>query len=204
MWINSVDKAKQVFLLWKEGLHNALKGYSKNPVMSICVCGRSLLMCECCGKEKPRDYKQEMLRKLLNESIGKEGALIPVLQEAQEIYGYLSEELMTEIGLALNIHLSKVYGVATFYAQFHFASRGRNIIKVCMGTACHVRGGDKILEKTEEVLKIKNGETTPDLKFTIDAVACIGACGLAPVMTINGDTYGRLTPDSVAKLLEQY
>jgi NADH-quinone oxidoreductase subunit E len=162
-------------------------------------------MCQCCsGQASNYDPKKEKLETVLANYSGKKGALIPVLQEAQDIYGYLPEEVMTEIGKSLNIPVSKVYGVATFYAQFHLKPRGRNIIRVCLGTACHVKGGAKILEKIEEVLGIKDGETTDDLKFTIESVACIGACGLAPVMMINDDTHGRLTPDLVPKVLSQY
>ncbi|MEW6623669.1 MAG: NADH-quinone oxidoreductase subunit NuoE [Bacillota bacterium] len=161
-------------------------------------------MCQCCAQEAMADPKKEKLDEVLAKYKGQKGAMIPVLQEAQEIYGYLPEEVMVEIGKSLEIPVSKVYGVATFYAQFHLKPRGRNIVRVCLGTACHVRGGAKILEKIEEALKIKDGETTEDLKFTIESVACIGACGLAPVIMVNDNTHGRLTPDVVSKILAQY
>lgn len=161
-------------------------------------------MSQCCCAEKTIDPKKEQLEEVLRKYQGKQGALIPVLQEAQEIYGYLPEEVMDAIGAGLKIPVSKIYGVATFYAQFHLKPRGRNIIRICLGTACHVKGGAKILEELEEVLQIKDGETTEDLKFTLESVACIGACGLAPVITINDDTHGRLAPESISKILEQY
>lgn len=133
-----------------------------------------------------------------------DGSLIQVLQKAQEIVGYLPKEVMKQIAIGLNISESKVYGVATFYSQFHLQPRGQFIIRVCMGTACHVRGGATILEKIEKELQIKAGETTPDLMFTIETVACIGACGLAPVITINDKTYGKLEPKQIKEILQQF
>ncbi len=162
-------------------------------------------MCECCCSHEPaNDPKKEQLAGVFEKYAGKKGALIPVLQEAQEVYGYLPEEVMYDIARNLGLPASKVYGVATFYAQFHMEPRGRNIIRICLGTACHVRGGAKIMEKLEDILKIKDGETTPDLQFTLESVACIGACGLAPVLMVNDNTHGRLTPDIVTKVVEQY
>jgi len=144
------------------------------------------------------------LSAVIDEYRGKRGALIPVLQKAQDLYGFLPKEVMRHVADGLDIPLSQVYGVATFYAQFHLKPRGRNIIRVCLGTACHVRGANKILEKVQDHLKIKSGETTEDLRFTIEPVACIGACGLAPVMMVNDDTHGRLTPDKIPILLDKY
>jgi NADH-quinone oxidoreductase subunit E len=141
---------------------------------------------------------------LIDEYRGKRGALIPVLQKAQDLYGYLPKEVMRHVADGLDLPLSQVYGVATFYAQFHLKPRGRNIIRVCLGTACHVRGAAKILSRIEKELTIKSGETTQDLRYTIEPVACIGACGLAPVMMINDDTHGRLTPDKIPALLGKY
>lgn len=165
--------------------------------------GKNMCQC-CCSSQTVVDPKSQQLEEVLKKYSGKKGALIPVLQEAQDIYGYLPEEVMVEIGEKLNIPVSKVYGVATFYAQFHLKPRGKNIIRICLGTACHVRGGAKILEKLEEILQIKDGETTQDLQFTLESVACIGACGLAPVIMVNDDTHGRLTPDAVSKVIKQY
>ncbi|ADO77757.1 NADH-quinone oxidoreductase subunit NuoE [Halanaerobium praevalens] len=134
----------------------------------------------------------------------KERYLIPVLQEAQEEYGYLPEEVLKEIAIGLNLSLSQVYGVVTFYSQFHQEPRGNNIIRVCMGTACHVRGGEEILNAIKDELKIEAGQTTEDLEFTLESVACIGACGLAPVIMINDDTHGRLTPESIPEIISKY
>ncbi len=165
--------------------------------------GKDMCQC-CCSTETVVDPKKEQLEEVLQKYSGKKGALIPVMQEAQEIYGYLPEEVMIEIGRGLKIPVSKIFGVATFYSQFHLKPRGKNIIRVCLGTACHVKGGAKIMEKIEDTLKIGDGETTEDLRFTLESVACIGACGLAPVIMINDDTHARLTPDLVSKVLEQY
>ena len=146
----------------------------------------------------------EPLEEILLRYEKKERYLIPVLQEAQEEYGYLPVEVMKEIALGLNLSLSQVYGVVTFYSQFHQQPRGNNIIRVCMGTACHVRGGDAILKAIRDELGIDAGETTDDLEFTLESVACIGACGLAPVIMINEDTHGRLTPEKVPEILANY
>ena len=154
-------------------------------------------------EEKLQEFLQP-LKEILSRYDKKERYLIPVLQEAQDEYGYLPEEVLTEIALGLNLSLSQVYGVVTFYSQFHQEPRGSNIIRVCMGTACHVRGGEAILNAIKDELGIDAGETTDDLEFTLESVACIGACGLAPVIMINDDTHGRLTPDKIPGILEQY
>ncbi len=132
------------------------------------------------------------------------GALIPVLHEAQEIYGYLPIEVQTMIAEGLNIPLSKVYGVVTFYAQFSLYPKGKYNIAVCLGTACYVKGSGDIIEKFKQRLGIDVGECTPDGKFSIEATRCIGACGLAPVLTVNEDVYGRLTVDDVDDILAKY
>jgi|SRR5690554_1614598 len=148
--------------------------------------------------------RRKALDAVLAEYRGKRGALIPVLQRAQDLYGFLPKDVLRHVADGLKIPLSQVYGVATFYAQFHLQPRGRNIIRVCQGTACHVRGGQGILDKVQEELKIKPGETTEDLRFTLEPVACVGACGLAPVLMINDDTHGRVTLDQVPELLKEY
>lgn len=135
---------------------------------------------------------------------GEEGALIPVLQEAQGIYGYLSKELLATIAKRLNIPLSRVFGVVTFYAQFYTTPRGRYTVRVCRGTACHVRGGKNVLKAVQQALGIGEGETTPDFKFTFETVACLGACALSPVLLVNKNYYGKLTPAKVQKVLKQY
>jgi NADH-quinone oxidoreductase subunit E/NADP-reducing hydrogenase subunit HndA len=154
-------------------------------------------------KEKLDEFLKP-LTEILSRYEKKERYLIPVLQEAQEEYGYLPVEVMKEISLGLNLSLSQVYGVVTFYSQFHQEPRGNNIIRVCMGTACHVRGGDAILDAIRDELGIDAGETTDDLEFTLESVACIGACGLAPVIMINDDTHGRLTPEKIPEIMAKY
>ena len=135
---------------------------------------------------------------------GERGALIPVLHEAQGIYGYLPAEVQTVIAEGLNIPLSEVYGVATFYSQFTLLPKGKHQISVCLGTACYVKGSDKVLEAIERELHISCGECTPDRKFSIDSCRCVGACGLAPVMIVDGEVYGRLTPADVKGILDKY
>jgi len=135
---------------------------------------------------------------------GEEGALIPVLQEAQGIYGYLSQEVLATIAKRLHIPLSRVFGVITFYAQFYTTPRGRYTVRVCRGTACHVRGGKNVLKAVQQALGIGEGETTPDFKFTFETVACLGACALSPVLLVNKNYYGKLTPAKVEKVLKQY
>lgn len=142
--------------------------------------------------------------KLLQPFLGKKEMVIPVLQAVQEEFGYLPRAAMERVAWRMHIPLSRIFGVATFYAQFKDSPQGEFIIRVCKGTACHIQGGTKIAERIEEVLGIEVGETTPDLKFTFEEVACIGACALAPVMMINDNPHGRLTPDKVKEILESY
>jgi len=132
------------------------------------------------------------------------GALMPVLQKAQDIYGYLPIEVQTIISDELDIPLEKVYGVSTFYAQFALNPKGDNQISVCLGTACYVKGSQAIYDKVSEILGIDEGECTPDRKFSLESCRCVGACGLAPVMIINDDVYGRMTPDQVPGILDKY
>lgn len=155
----------------------------------------------CCEKKDPN---QEAVDAVLAKYKGTKGALIPVLQQCQDIYGYMPKECMAHISKELKIPLSEIFGVVTFYAQFHLNPRGRNIIRCCLGTACHVRGGAKIFERVQKVTGVKDGETTEDLRYTLESVACIGACGLAPVIMVNDDTHGRLTPDKIPDILAQY
>lgn len=132
------------------------------------------------------------------------GALMPVLQEAQEVFGFLPLEILQIISRQLNIPMSEIYGVATFYSQFTFIPKGENVISVCLGTACYVKGAQAILEEIERVLEIKSGSTTPDLKFSINSTRCVGECSLAPVITINEDIYAKVTKDKVKELIEKY
>jgi len=149
------------------------------------------------------EQKAELL-KVIEERKDDKGALMPVLQKAQEIYGYLPIEVQTIISDAMCVPLEKVYGVATFYSQFSLFPKGKYKISVCLGTACYVKGSGDIYNKLEEVLGIKGGECTPDGKFSLEACRCIGACGLAPVLTVNEDVYGRLTADDVKDIIAKY
>jgi NADH-quinone oxidoreductase subunit E/NADP-reducing hydrogenase subunit HndA len=135
---------------------------------------------------------------------GQPGATMPVLQEAQEIFGYLPEEVQLKIADGLGLSLSEVYGVVSFYAQFSLNPKGKTQVAVCMGTACYVKGAGAILERIEKILGCKAGAVTEDGAFSIDATRCIGACGLAPVLTINGDVYGRLALEDVDDILKNY
>jgi NADH-quinone oxidoreductase subunit E len=135
---------------------------------------------------------------------GKKGVTIPVLQQVQEHYGFLSKEMIDRIGENLNISPHQLYGVLTFYAQFYTTPRGKYVIRVCRGTACHVKGSGRISEVVNEEFGIGNGETTPDLKFTLEEVSCIGACGMAPVIMINDKTYGNLTPENARAIFREY
>jgi NADH-quinone oxidoreductase subunit E len=158
-----------------------------------------------CACEKVDLTKEDAaLAQLLDQYRDYKGGLIPVLQEAQNIYGYLPKEALQKISKELKIPFSKVFGVVTFYAQFHLKPRGRYIARICLGTACHVRGGAKIFEAAKEHLGVEAGGTTDDLRFTLETVACIGACGLSPCMMINDDTHGRLTPEAVGEILDRY
>jgi len=158
--------------------------------------------CQCGSQEI--DPKAQQLSEVLAEYSGQKGSLIPVLQKAQGIYGYLPKEVLKQVAVSLKMPFSQVYGVATFYAQFRLRPRGRNVIRVCLGTACHVRGGEMILETIENELKIGDGETTDDLRFTLESVACMGACALGPVIRVNDDTHGRLTPSRLSGIFAQY
>ncbi len=158
----------------------------------------------CQGCKGAGEFDFAPLHLLLSNYIGTKGALIPVLQKAQNIYGYLPRPVLEEIANHLDIPVGEIFGVVTFYSQFHLKPRGKNIIRVCQGTACHVRGAKSILDTIATNLHIKPGETTDDLKFTLETVACIGACGLAPVIMINDQTHGRLTPKEIPAILDSY
>lgn len=144
------------------------------------------------------------LKKVIAQHKGQPGATMPVLQAAQEIFGYLPEEVQILVAEGLDIPLSEVYGVASFYAQFTMNPKGRHQISLCLGTACYVKGAGDVLAAIEKHLDIRAGGITPDGRFSLDACRCIGACGLAPVMMIGSDVYGRLTPDQVGDILAKY
>lgn len=150
---------------------------------------------------------KEQMDKLLaciDEHRGEPGALMPVLHGAQSIYGYLPFEVQSVIAEKLNVPLAEVYGVATFYSQFTLSPKGKHKVSVCLGTACYVKGSDKIMEAVEHELRVRCGECTPDKQFSIESCRCVGACGLAPVMIVDGEVYGRLKPDDVKGILEKY
>ncbi|MBR6241933.1 MAG: NAD(P)H-dependent oxidoreductase subunit E [Ruminococcus sp.] len=148
--------------------------------------------------------QEAQLLKVIEEKKGDKGALMPILQKAQEIYGYLPIEVQKIISDKTGTPLEKIYGVVTFYAQFSLYPKGEYTISVCLGTACYVKGSGDIYDKLQEKLGISGGECTPDGKFSLDACRCIGACGLAPVMSINGEVHGRLTPSMIDGILARY
>ncbi len=148
--------------------------------------------------------QEAALMNIIDELSNDKGALMPILQKAQEIYGYLPIEVQTMISNKLNIPLEKIYGVVTFYSQFSLFPKGKYKISVCLGTACYVKGSGDIFAKLQEKLGIDSGECTPDGKYSLEACRCIGACGLAPVLTVNEDVYGRLGVDDIDGILAKY
>lgn len=148
--------------------------------------------------------QERELRSVIESYKGVQGALMPILQKAQGIYGYLPVEVQQIIAESLNIPLEQVYGVATFYAQFTLNPKGKYQISVCLGTACYVRGSGDIMDRLTQKLGIEEGGITPDGKFSIEACRCLGACGLAPVMTVNGEVFGRLVPADVDKIIDRF
>lgn len=154
------------------------------------------------------DVNKAELYQKLNEVIAQHkdqpGALMPVLQGAQAIFGYVPQDVQQIIADGLNVSLSEVYGVATFYSQFSLEPKGKHIIGVCMGTACYVKGSQKVLDKLAEELDVAVGKSTPDMLFTLNATRCLGACGLAPVMMIGEEVYGRLVPEDIPGIVQKY
>lgn len=148
--------------------------------------------------------QEEQLIAVIEKYRGTNGALMPVLQEAQEIYGYLPIEVQKIIAVRMGVSLEEVYGVSTFYSQFVLNPKGDVSIAVCLGTACYVKGSGDILDKITQILGLPSGSTTPDGKYSLEATRCIGACGLAPVLTINNEVYGKLGVSDVEGILEKY
>ena len=146
----------------------------------------------------------ERLSQVLAPYRGQKGATIPVLQKAQEELGYLSEESISEVANFLGLTKNEIYGVASFYAQFRFERQGEHLVRVCQGTACHVRGGRRILETVEQEIDIQPGETTEDYKFSLERVACFGSCALAPVVVVDKTVYGRMTTAKTRQVLAPY
>lgn len=156
--------------------------------------------------KRDADFEEKLKKidEMLERHKGQKGALLQCLQEAQGIMGYLPIEVQEKVADALGITLSEVYSTITFYSFFNLKPRGKYQIRVCLGTACYVRGASKVLDRLEKELGIKVGDTTEDAKFSLDACRCVGACGLAPTIIINDEVYGRLTPDKVPEILKKY
>lgn len=148
--------------------------------------------------------KFNQLQEVIDLQKENRGALMPVLHEAQKIFGCLPIEVQKKVSEELKISLSEIYGVATFYSQFSLVPKGDYVVGVCMGTACYVKGSQVIIDKISEIIKTKPGENSPDGKFTLEATRCIGACGLAPVITVNEDVYGRLKLEDVPGIMKKY
>ena len=153
---------------------------------------------------KGTEEQKQQLLKVIGDLRDTPGSLMPIMQAAQDIYGYLPYEVQKIISDELGVPVEKVYGVATFYAQFNLNPKGENTVSVCLGTACYVKGSGLVLEEIEKQLGIGDGECTKDGKFSLDTCRCVGACGLAPVMLVNVDVYGKVTPDQVKGILDKY
>jgi len=147
---------------------------------------------------------KEQVQQVIDKYQGDKSALIDILHDTQSAIGYLPKEALEAIHQGLNVPLSRVYSVATFFKAFSLTPRGRNLINVCMGTACHVRGSDKVLAQIETELGIKSGDNTQDLKFTLETVNCVGACALGPMVIIGEDYHGEMTPEKVSDVLKNY
>jgi NADH:ubiquinone oxidoreductase subunit E len=158
----------------------------------------------CCLSSSENDDRLNKTRKIVQSHKEIKGALIPVLHEIQKLFGYLPEDALKIASLELGLSMTEIYGVATFYSQFSLEPKGEHIIKVCLGTACYVKGAQDILERLSSVLQVEVGKTTEDGKFTLEAARCLGACGLAPVITVDEKVYGRLIPDDVIRIVEEY
>ena len=153
--------------------------------------------------EGTKEQEQKLMEAIeLHKS--QKGALMPVIQAAQSIYGYMPEEVQKMVADGMGVSLSEIYGIVTFYSQFSLTPKGKYKITICMGTACYVIGAGQVLERFEKELGIKDGECTPDKKFSLNSARCVGACGLAPVISINEDVYGKLTEEMVPDILNNY
>lgn len=148
--------------------------------------------------------KMTKLDEIIANHKGQQGSLMPILHETQELFGYLPEEAQKKISKELNIPMAEIYGVATFYSRFTLKPRGEHTIGVCLGTACYVKNAQLVFERIQKELNVEPGETTDDNKFTLTATRCLGCCGLAPVMMIDEDVYGKLVPDDIPEILKKY
>jgi len=146
----------------------------------------------------------QKLDKVIEASEGKKGPLMPVLHEAQKIFGAIPFEVQKVISEKMGVPLAEIYGVVTFYSQFSLEPKGEYIISVCLGTACYVKGAQGIINKIEKIIDVKCGDTSEDGKFTLEATRCIGACGLAPVLTVNEEVYGRLEVSDIQEIMNPY
>lgn len=155
-------------------------------------------------EEQEPEVDLSLAEKVIEKYIDMPGNLMPVLQAVQDVYGYVPRVAADLIAERLNVYPSQIYGVLTFYAQFHLKPRGRYIIRVCVGTACHVSGAPRIVETFFDKLGIGHAETTPDLRYTFEKVACLGACGMAPLAMVNDDTYGKMTVQRVDDIIAEY
>jgi NADH-quinone oxidoreductase subunit E len=151
--------------------------------------------------QKDEETIKTRVDEILASYRGEKSELIPILQQVQQACGYLPEEAMSQIAQFVDVPECTVFGIATFYAQFKLVPTGRNVIKVCRGTGCYVRGAPRLLDELEKELGIKDGETTPDMEYTLETVACFGSCALAPVIVVNDKVHGRMTPDKVKKII---
>ena len=156
------------------------------------------------GLEEFSPEQLEQVETIISAHTGKPGALIPVLEQVQEVLGYLSEPVQMLVAEGLNIPVANVYGVVTFYSFFTMVPRGRHNIRVCLGTACYVRGGQKLLERLEDIIGIKPGGCTEDRRFSLETVRCLGACGLAPVIVVDDTTHGQMKPAKLESVLALY
>ena len=154
--------------------------------------------CNCMDKK----LKQEM-QEIMNQYTQVKDNLIPILNEVQMKYGYIPQTAQKEISEYLNIPMAEIYGVITFYSRFTLKPKGKYAISVCLGTACFVKGSEKLMERLKQRLKIEEGETTPDGKFSIDSTRCVGTCGIAPVFTVNGEVYGKATVQKLDQVLDE-
>jgi len=156
------------------------------------------------AKEMNGEMDKKSVRQLLEKHESEPGALIPILQEIQESFGYLPEETLVFVSEEVGIPLGKIYGVVTFYSQFYLSPRGKNIIRVCHGTACHIGGAERISEAVSEELGVGEGATTEDGEFTVERVACLGCCSLAPCVMVNDETHARLSPRKIKRVVKKY
>lgn len=148
--------------------------------------------------------KMEKLETIIEQHRNQQGGLMPVLHETQELFGYLPEEAQKKISEELNVPLAEIYGVATFYSRFTLKPRGKHTISVCLGTACYVQGAQAVFERIQKELDIEPGDTSKDMRFTLLGTRCLGCCGLAPVITVDEDVYGKLKPDDIPDILSKY